>query len=516
MEDAFDTFRNQRIYATPTTVARFPGHLICPKCKTDVTLAYGDLVRAHFRHLRGTDHDDCERYSKYFRREVAFSQYEDDCLDAVLIAKQVQENEKNRVNFWVRFRPKKTASNEKLAGQVDFKAGEKTIRIEIQPTLRQQYFRITSPESNYLILAKLLNGASVPYHIEGFDKSAVVFRNTEGEAVRIQRQRSSDDEKRSLKPGGYVVVSRESLIGRFHLSLGATTLGTISGLHAALITIPENPKSEVRKNIRNLLEFEITEKKVTYGFHSPTNVRELDLDRWEVSKDDEVKICVRIKDEYRPMYTRLILQRRILGELRSDYLNIQGKGSEVVVCLKSGTSDSDILRIGLTNNADNLPQEIVLEINLSDDVIEPECARIQFEFSSNTNTSIRVKWSSHLLPWLLAQALRGNRKLLAVTGIPKSVELKLSDARGQLVRVDGVQIETTLREFSQNYRFPVVLEASGHGRLFIDGGKMNSGKQTDESKVFDLVPRCRYEARLLDAFKRGQVSSYAFREIQYE
>src|SRR5438552_18891902 len=109
MDDAFDTFRNQRIWAAAATTSRFPGHYICPLCRTEVILASGYIVCKHFRHLRGTDHEECERYSKNFGREVPLSQHEYEHLDAVLVANETSTKDSDNVSFAVRFRPAKKA-----------------------------------------------------------------------------------------------------------------------------------------------------------------------------------------------------------------------------------------------------------------------------------------------------------------------------------------------------------------------------------------------------------------------
>ncbi len=242
MNDAFDTVRNQRVRAVSASAARFPDRYLCPVCQSEVYYAAGELC-PHFRHRPGDDHDECERYAKNFHRDVPLSHHEYERLDAVLVALQTPSVQGNVVSFAVRFRPAYKA------GFVNFISGETSTPYTIHPNLRQQYFRISAAEDNYLIKAPLRGRDHELHIVEGFDDVPVVFRDTDGEAVRIPSHRV-------LKPGGYVVVSRKEING-FHALVVAQTLRTIGGLHAALIQIPEDPSWQVRENLKSLLHFEV-------------------------------------------------------------------------------------------------------------------------------------------------------------------------------------------------------------------------------------------------------------------
>jgi hypothetical protein len=182
VDDAFDTFRSQRVLAAAATASRFPDHYICPLCRTEVRLAAGPIVRKHFRHVRDTDHEECERYSKNFGREVPLSQHEYEHFDAVLVASWSQSNNGGRVALAVRFRPAKRANRSRLSGQVEFVSGGKSTSYIIQPGVRQQYFRIDTPEKSYLIKAKLSHGGFAQYPF-------LLFRGVppRGESVGKQR-----------------------------------------------------------------------------------------------------------------------------------------------------------------------------------------------------------------------------------------------------------------------------------------------------------------------------------------
>jgi hypothetical protein len=313
----------------------------------------------------------------------------------------------------------------RLAGRVEFIAGQRCTHYEHHSSLRQQYFRIDSPEDDYLIKAKLSDGRYEPYRVEGFADKPAVFRDTKGEAVRIAKHRQ-------LKPGGHVVISREAVAG-LHASLGPIALPTISGLHAVLIQIPENPSFQVRENIKSLLYFEVTAKVATYGFLSPANVYELAPDCWEVSRDSKLAVFIKIARDGYPKYTRLLIQHRMTGPVTTEYLPLND-AKEVVVQLRASEMQTEMLRIGLATHSDGAVW-FLLEINYSDDTVSPLCARIQLQFASSSNNKPRLRWSAHQLPKMLMAAVRGTVKLIAIANIPEAVKISASDARGQRVTV---------------------------------------------------------------------------------
>jgi hypothetical protein len=501
VEDAFDTFRNQRVWAAAATISRFPGHFICPLCRAEVRLASGPSVRDHFRHLRGTDHEACERYSKNFGQEVPLSEHEFEYIDAVLVAKRAPLNGIDHVAFAVRFRPAKRTGRVKFTGQVNFLSGKHQTPHTIQPVLRQQYFRITSPEESYLVKAKLSDGGEAQYPIEGFSEKPAVFRASEREAVRIAKHRL-------LKSGEHIVVSKQTLLHSFHPTLSARALATLSGLHAVLIQIPENPNSEVKKNVKSLLHFEIAAKVAAYAFLKPSNAYELAPDCWEVSKDSELIIFIRVASDYRARYASLLVQHRQTGHLTTDYLDLDRNSDELVIQLEPGIWKSDILRIGLATGVASSVL-FLFEIKFSDSAVEPQCVRIQFEFATNAEIRTKLKWSAYELPRRLINVADGIARLLSITGIPESVEITFSDARGQSIKIAKSGNVEELVSFLQQAQFPCALSASWHGCLVLERKRRVLDVLVKKPELLSIAPRCRREARLQDAYKRGHVSKYA-------
>jgi hypothetical protein len=252
VDDAFDTLKNQRVRAANASVARFPDRYFCPVCQSEVYYASGEFQSPHFRHLPGNEHEDCERYSKNFHRDVPLSHHEFEHLDAVLIATQRDAF----VSFAVRFRPAYQA------GVVHFISGEISTPYTIHSALRQQYFRVSSPEKTYVVKAQQAAQDHELHIVEGFDETPAVFRATDRETVRIPKHRV-------LKPGGHIVVSRKP-IDNFHVLVAAQPLKTIPGLHATLIEIPNDPNWQVRQNLKSLLHFDVAAKIADYGFLSPS------------------------------------------------------------------------------------------------------------------------------------------------------------------------------------------------------------------------------------------------------
>ena len=297
MDDAFDTIRNQRVRAASASAGRFPDRYLCPVCQSEVFYAAGEFQSPHFRHRPGSEGDECERRAKNFHRDVPLAQHEYEHLDAVLVAAQSPLNGETLVTFAVRFRPAYQA------GIAHFIAGERSIPYTIHTTLRQQYFPIDSPEKSYLIKAEITGKQHELHIVEGFDERPAVFRATDREAVRIPKHRI-------LKPGGHIVVSRKP-IRHFHQVVQQETLKTIQGLHAMSIQIPEDPSWQVRQDLESILGFEIAAKIADYGFLAPVGGYELAPDCWEISKDAELAIRIRVSRHIAPTLKRVLVQERV-------------------------------------------------------------------------------------------------------------------------------------------------------------------------------------------------------------
>jgi hypothetical protein len=491
VDDAFDTLRSQRVRAANAKDSSFPERYICPLCQTEVVHASGPFVSDHFRHRRGTDHEECERYSKNFQRYVPLSQHEYEHLDAVLVATQAAMRHEPFVSFAVRFRPAYKA------GYVNFISGQKSTPYTIHEKLRQQYFHISVPEKNYVINAKL-SGRNHEIHIvDGFDDGPVVFRATDREAVRIPKHRV-------LKPGAYLAVSRKPL-DNFHPSLSAQMIKTIPGLNAKVIQIPENPNWQVRQNVMSLLQFEIATKIADYGFLLPTVAYEMAPDCWEISKDSELKIFVRVPQNIATPYTHLLVQHRQSGRLTNEFLPWHGDAHEFVIVSTPGEWRPDLIRIGLAH-----PAKFIFEINFASDsdIVVPLCGRFFFEFSSKTKIKTRLAWSSHELPAALLNATGGFTSLVSITR-PDSTAITVSDRRGQRITIPQKDPVDKIIPFLRRARFPCILAASGYPDVTIYRDKPVVKHLNSPTTTLSVIPRSRRHARLLSAFNRGLVSPYS-------
>jgi hypothetical protein len=502
VDDAIDTIRNQRVRATHATASRFPDRYICPLCRTEVSLAWGDIVRKHFRHVRGTDHEECERYAKNFGREVPLSQHEYEHLDAIMVATQATTRTGTQVALAIRFRPPKTPARVKLTGEVQLVSGSQTTTYTVQPGLRQQYFRITSPQKQYLIRAKTNRGGQLQYPVEGFEQQPAVFRATDREAVRIPAHRL-------LTPGGYIVVSTKP-IRTFHSALAAEHLQTLTGLHATLIQIPENPTAQLRQNITSLLGFELTLRMAVYGFLCPANVYEIAPDSWEVSSDAELAILIRVSREDAPRFTRLLIQHRLSGHLTTEYLPWKQHADQFVIQFDPAPHKTDMIRIGLATTFTDTAW-FVLEVNFSEDPVPLRCSRIQFQFASQDNRKSHLNWSAHELPARLIEAAREETRLLTISNVPKAVEIAVSDAAGRRETIPEPSAPEYLIKFLRTARFPCVLATSGYPSIRLFRQTTTSQPKLQAAETPSPVPRSRQQARLLDAYKRGLVSRYALR-----
>jgi hypothetical protein len=495
MDDAYDTVRNQRVRAVNASAARFPDRYLCPVCQFEVFYAAGEYQSPHFRHRPGEESDDCERKAKNFHRDVPLSQHEYEHLDAVLVALQTAGPQGNVVTFAARFRPAYKA------GFVNFIAGDTSTPYTIHPNLRQQYFRIATPEKNYLIKAQLKGRDHELHIVEGFEDLPVVFRATDREAVRIPRHRV-------LKPGGYVVVSRKP-IHDFPAQVKAQPLKTITGLYAALIEIPEDPDWRVQGNLKSLLGFDIAARVADWGFLSPTSAYEVGPDCWEISKDAEVAIFVRVARHLVPRYTKLLVQERRSGRLASDYLAWREDADEFVIHSKPGPGRPDLIRFGLAH-----PIQFLFEVRFTKDVVLPQCANIFFKFASSADIRTRLTWTAHELPAALVGVSRGSGSLLSVA-LPRALEVTLSDHSGQppVTIPQAAPVEKMLT-FLRRARFPCILSATGYPDVLLPGRRpMVRRPVVSVRAARAAVPRSRAQARLLSAFGRRRVSAYTVRSI---
>ena len=494
MDDAFDTVRSQRVRAVNACAARFPNRYLCPVCQCEVFYAAGNYQCPHFRHRPGEESDDCERKAKSFHRDVPLSQHEYEHLDAVLVALQTTSPQGNAVTFAVRFRPAYKT------GSINFIAGDRSTRYTIHPHLRQQYFRIVAPEKNYLIRAQLKGRDNELHLVEGFEDVPVVFRASDREAVRIPKHRI-------LKPGGYVVVSRKTVHGLDAL-VNAQPVKTVAGLCATLIEIPEDPSWRVRDNLKALLGFDIAARVAEWGFLSPTGAYEVGPECWEVSKDAELTIFVRVSRHLVPRYTKLLVQERRSSQLSSDYLAWREDADEFVIHSKPGPGRPDLIRFGLAH-----PIQFLFEVRFTKDVVLPQCANILFKFACSAGVRTRLTWTAHELPAALVGVSRGSCSLVSVA-LPKAVEVSLSDHSGQRVAIPQAAPVDKMLSFLRRARFPCVLSAPGYPDILLPGRRptvQHPGVSVRAARA--AVPRSWAQARLLSAFGRGRVSAYSIRSI---
>src|SRR5205085_5167407 len=108
---------------------------------------------------------------------------------------------------------------------------------------------MSEAHESYLVKAHLADGECEVHIVDGFAGAAAFFRSNDSEAFRLPSHRI-------LRPGGYLVVSKQPLQHQFHASLAPETVQTIPGLHATSIKIPEDPNWQVRSNLQSLLGFE--------------------------------------------------------------------------------------------------------------------------------------------------------------------------------------------------------------------------------------------------------------------
>jgi hypothetical protein len=490
MDDAFDTLKKQHVTAASISGSLFPGRYICPLCQTEVLHVSSDYVSPHFRHRRGGDHEECERYARNFHSEVPLSRHEMEDLDAVLVAFFSESQGHPFVSFAVRFRPGDQVNS------VSFTSGGTSTLSTIHHKI--QYFRIYQAEETYLVRASLPGGKSVTHFVEGFGETPAVFRANDREAVRLPSHRI-------LRPGVYLVISKASLQHQFHVLLAPESLRTTQGLHATYIKIPEDPNCEVCSNLQSLLGFQTTAGLARYGFIEPMAVSELATDCWEVASNETIRVLIHLSSRLSPKPTRLLVQQRRLGRLSTEYLSLNGVPDLFVIGTKLSPQSPDLYRIGLAD-----PPRFLFEMRASDEPVEPGCARLVFQFCTALKGRFNLTWAAHELPKAFIDVSGGTADLVSIK-TPKSIKISASDRAGRLVVIPEVGGERELTNFVRHARFPCVLSATGYPDLTVRRERMASRCLPVAEGSANVVARSRREARLLDAFTRRLVSPYVVR-----
>jgi hypothetical protein len=412
-------------------------------------------------------------------------------LDAVLVAKKTDGPKGSVVSFAVRFRPAYCTRS------VNFISGKKTIPYTIHPGLRQQYFHVSSLENNYLIDAQLSGGCRMPHIVEGFDGVPTVFRDSDNEAVRMPSHRL-------LKPGNYIVVTREQILDLLHPALAARTLEVMSGLHACQINIPEDPSADVRQNVKSVIHFQVTLKPADYGFLAPLGSYEIAPDCWETSTDEDLAVMIRLSKHLVPRPSQLLIQSRLSGKLFAKYLPIRDGSTEIVIESKASSQRPDFYRIGLTS-----PLRFLFQLSFSKEILHPRCAKVEFQFVTSSAKS-KFTWSAHELPSSLLSALRGASSLISIN-MPKSVQICASDSRGKKVDISDQSPVDDLFSFLKNAYFPCVISSAGFPSIVLQQEQRPARRMIIAKSAPQTAFSTRQHARLHHAYIRGCISSYANR-----
>jgi len=494
MDDAFDTLKNQRVRAARASSSPFPDRYICPLCQTEVVHISGDYVSPYFRHRRGTDHEECERYSRNFHIEVPLSRHELEHLDAVLVARDSVSQGERFVSLAVRFRPAYPVNS------VNFISGPASTPYFIHHSIRQQYFPIFQAEETYLVKAHLSNGKCEPHVVEGFGETPAVFRANDREAVRLPNHRI-------LRPGGYLVISKPPLQHQFHASLAAESLRTIPGLYATSIRIPEDLSRQVRSNLQSLLGFETTSAIATYVFLEPMTVSELATDCWEVPNNENVGVLIRLSSHLSPKPPCLLVQQRRLSQLSTEYLSLDGVPDLFAIRTQFAPESADVYRIGLTD-----PPRFLFEIRRSREPVEPECAKLMFQFCAPSKSRYNLTWAAHELPAALIDVSRGVVDLASITK-PKSIQISVSDLSCRRIVIPEIGAERELTDVLRQASFPCALSATGYPTLTLRREQVPNRCLLTLQGSANVVARSRRQARLLDAFTRRRVSPYVIRSL---
>jgi hypothetical protein len=490
MDDAFDTLKNHLVQAYTADDSDLPERYLCPRCQTEVSYIPGQRISAYFRHRRDTDHEDCERYCRNFRTSVPMSHHEYEHLDAVLVAKITPNANSTAVTFAVRFRPAYSAKS------VTFISGTSSNTYALHSQLRQQYFRVDYPEENYQIRAEASRNRQATHIVDGFGDKPAVFRAGDNESVRIPSHRE-------LKPGSYVVCNRTAIRSRFLPGLKAEALATIKGLHATRITIPPDPDWHIRANLKQLLEFDTASQLADIAFVSPLNVAEFAPDCWELSKDADVTVAIRLSKHINPKPSRLLIQKRADRSLSSDYLSLPRDLATIFLSAKAGSGRPDLYRIALAD-----PIRFLFELNFANETTDPQCARVLFQFGLARNERLRLTWSSHELPKQLANASQGKSVLLSIAK-PAAVQISLSDQGGRHTTITDTNPVREALNFLRTARFPCHLMAPGFPTIMIRRAQKRLVTTIPTRRAPHALPSSRKSARLLSAFAHGRTSRYS-------
>jgi hypothetical protein len=504
MNDAFDTTRRELVRANHASHSQLPERYLCPVCQTEVVYAAGDCMVPHFRHRRGGDHDECERYCSGFSISVPLAAHAREHLDAVLVAQVDQRQSPERVLMAVRFRPSYRAA------RVEFVQGHVTTPYVVHAGVRQQYFRIEHVDVNYVVQALTVDGQRVTHLIDGFGETPAVFR------VTVEKESVSLPKHRVLRPGRYLVLSKVELDGRLTKEVGAVPVVTAKGLHGITLTIPDNPSRWVQDNVLAVLGFRTERKIAEYSIREPWIVTELATDCWEIDRDEDLVVVMRAPQERDQRPPRVLVQERQQGQITTSYPAVPQGSGDFMLCFKGGKMAAEVVRIGLTD-----PARFVLEIRRTRDAGGTECARLLFELRGKHGRRCRVGWAAHEL----TEALKcGGKSIWEISGVdcPRGVELTLSDAGGRKQVLETSTISRQLRDFLRGAHYPCRLHATGIGSrlgypdVVIPRLRIGKAAYLKEPCRTQAMARTRLEVRMQSAFARGLISIYARGAVRHD
>lgn len=490
MEQAFDTFQNQLVFARDCELGNFfreryvRERYVCPCCENDVFLAGGVIQSPHFKHHQGAP--DCERRAAGMAHGL-FSDIERESRDVNVVISFSRRREVSSCDFSLRYRP----SYEVDAVRVIMGSHDKGYQLHG----RGEIDIPISESSEHIVLIGFVSGEAVVRRIvKAFGKTPALFRHGSRSSVQLP-------EKRVIRPGRYVACFPGDVSIQFPLACKASDLRCDLGLRAVSFVVPPDFNQRIASFCRETFGTDVQIRNFSSGLVKPLALSEAAPDCWTTGMEGEAQIVLgsRIR-ENRPI--QVVVQYREKAKLVREVQQVSFEGCPYTLKVEVGRH-RPLVRIGMGN-----PVQFLTELRYVEAFPAPEGTRFQFAFRrAEGGEVIHSCRSSSELPRLLNEVRVGNHEVESIE-YPATVRLSASD---QLSRV-GLAPDSQANDLTlllRNSSERLWIEATGYRPIVVPRSSTAAHRPPLEGKLQPTARLLPSRRRQAQAFLLGSCSSYS-------
>ena len=448
MEQAFDTFQNQLVFARDCERGNFfreryvRERYVCPCCEDDVFLAAGEIQSPHFKHHQGAP--DCEKRVAGMAQGY-FSDIETESRDVNVLARFSHKRGEVTCDFALRYRPSYQVESIRVTMGAHDRSYQLHGRQEVEIPL--------SNSSEHIILVGLVSGQTIVRRIiKAFGKTPALFRFGSKTSVKLP-------EKRVIRPGRYVACFPSDVNIQFPLACKAQDITCALGLRGVSFIVPTDFNHRIAIFCRETFGMEVQIRNFSCSVIMPLALSEAAPDCWTTSTEGEAQIVLgsRIRDRY-PI--QVIVQYRDRVQLVTEIRQIAFGGFPQVLKVKIRTV-RPLDRVGMGN-----PVQFLTELRFLETFPEPETTRFRFAFRNlASGVAIEVCRSSSKLTELL-MGVRAREYVVISIAHPAAVKLSATDSRSRTALAPETQADE-LTKLLRDSTEPLWIEATGYRSILV-------------------------------------------------